>query len=121
MEFRYLELGEIVEKEDIVETILGAEREPQSSEIGDKYCNSSLKVKRPIKKENKTMKNKYIIGSINKSTNEVSFTKHPHVHDNLILASDEAERLAELDNKKKFIVVKVMGVVTVPTPGISWE
>lgn len=109
MDFRYLKRGGRVLLDD------------NNNNKKINYYNWEIPTKIVKIKENKTMKYKYIIGSIDKSTNEVSFSKHPHVHDSLILASDEAERLAEFDNKKKFIVVKVVGICTVPTPGVSWE
>jgi hypothetical protein len=66
-------------------------------------------------------KDDIIIGSQLKSTNMISFAKEPKVQANIIIAQQEAVRLAKLDPDKKFVVVKVMGVASVPTPGVHWE
>lgn len=78
-----------------------------------------------IKKEPNEMQNlkngDIIIGSQLKAGGAVSFSSSPKVQPNIIVANQEAERLAKMNTEKKFVVVKVMGVASVPTPGVKWE
>ena len=73
-------------------------------------------------KENKGMKKgNFIIGSIHKVTGEVSFAKKPYIHTNYLSASTEIERLLKLDSNKKFIILEVKGIASIPSPDINWE
>lgn len=77
---------------------------------------------REIKEKNEMQnlkKDDIIIGSQLKVGGAVSFAKEPKVQANIVIAHDEAERLAKLDNTKKFVVVKVMGVCSVQNT--HWE
>ena len=69
----------------------------------------------------KLKKGDIIIGSQMKSTNVFSVRPDPKVHTNVILANQEVERLAKEHPEKKFVALQVMGVGSVPTPGIIWE
>lgn len=60
-----------------------------------------------------------IIGSQNKTTSEISFSKEPKVQPNFLAAQQEAERLARVSPEKKFVVCEVKGVCSVKST--IWE
>jgi hypothetical protein len=60
----------------------------------------------------------YIIGSVN-NLGQVSFNPSPAVHVNMQTARVEAERLAQLDKNKHFVVVEVKGMVK--ASGVEWK
>lgn len=72
------------------------------------------------KQKEKSMKRgKFIVGSIEKSTGNVSFSKKPKEHDFQVDAAKEAERLAIIDTNKSYVVAEIKGVVSVS--GVSWS
>ena len=63
-------------------------------------------------------KGKFIIGSANKVSGEMSMSANPRVHKTMQEAMQEAERLAKLDQTKKFIIFTIGRNVTVD--GVVW-
>lgn len=75
----------------------------------------TMATKRAIKKGD------LIIGSVHKTTGLVSISDKPVPHTNFMSAQLEGERLAKEFPQKKFVVLEVKGIVSVPTPGATWE
>lgn len=61
----------------------------------------------------------YIVGSINKSTKELSTSQFPARHSTLLEAKNEAGRLANLHKERKFVVLKVEAIASVEN--VTWE
>lgn len=72
-----------------------------------------------IKKEENMKQEQYIVGSITKLGNVWSITHHPVIHHDMTAAKIEAARLAKLNPEKKFVVLKVEGIVAVAD--VVWE
>lgn len=62
---------------------------------------------------------KFIVGSIHKSDNSVSFSKNPSEHGSEPSARKEAARLAMKFPERKFVVAEIKGIVTYDT--VRWE
>lgn len=58
-------------------------------------------------------KGKFLVGSINKTTGQVSFSAHPARQPNREVAKAEAARLAAVEKGKMFAVVQVLDIASV--------
>ncbi len=72
-----------------------------------------------VKMNTTTMKNRYIIGSVNKINGLFSTTSNPALHETFNIAKAEAARLANLDKDKKFVVLKVEAIASIQE--VVWE
>lgn len=52
----------------------------------------------------------FLIGTVNKTSGNVSFASQPNIHESESMALEEAKRLAVLHTEKKFMVVEVKGI-----------
>lgn len=75
-----------------------------------------------IKGENQMAKvksGKYIVGSVNKNNEDLSFASFPATHESQEIAEQEASRLAGQRKDRKFVVCKVVSICSVQD--VNWE